>query len=355
MADFSFIRYANCWEDTENLIKSLDENKKILSICSAGDNVLGMLTKSPKSIIAFDINETQLNLLRLKIAAFKNLSYEEILILLGINKGNSFEIFKSLEKDLDIQTYEYFYNNKKMFKKGIINSGKFEHYFQMFRKYIIPLFTTKNKIDKLVSFTSIEDQKKYYEEKINNKRLNKLFNFFFGFKVMGKYGRDKSFYDYVPEKEKSAVEIKSRFDTGISNILNKTNPYITYVLLNRYTDDSLPYFLRKENYEIIKNNIDKIQIIKGSLLNIGGKFDFFNLSDIFEYMSNEDYEKNLKHLEKISNKESRVLYYNMQCKKYINNNSFILNEKLSNILKKENKSYFYRDVLLYEKGSKKDE
>ncbi len=355
MTDFSFVRYANCWEDTENLIKSLDENKKILSICSAGDNTLGMLTKNPKSIIAFDINETQLNLLRLKISAFKNLSYEEILILLGINKGNSFEIFKRLEKNLDIRTYEYFYNNKKMFKKGIINSGKFEHYFQLFRRFIIPLFTTKNKIYKLVTFNNIENQKKYYEEKINNKRLNKLFNFFFGFKVMGKYGRDKSFYDYVPEKEKSAKEIKSRFDTGISTILNKTNPYITYVLLNRFTTDSLPFYLRKENYETIKNNIDKIQIIKGSLLDIEDKFDYFNLSDIFEYMSNEDFEKNLKHLEKISNKEAKILYYNMQCKKYIKNSCFILNEKLSNKLKKENKSYFYRDVLLYEKGCKKDE
>ena len=86
MADFSFIRYANCWEDTENLIKSLDENKKILSICSAGDNVLGMLTKRPKSIIAFDINETQLNLLKLKIAAFKNLPYEEIEALIKLSE-----------------------------------------------------------------------------------------------------------------------------------------------------------------------------------------------------------------------------------------------------------------------------
>ena len=111
MADFSFIRYANCWEDTENLIKSLDDNKRILSICSAGDNVLGILTKNPKSIVAFDINETELNLLRLKIAAFKKLSYEEVLIILGINKGNSIELFARLKDTMDEKTYEYFKNN----------------------------------------------------------------------------------------------------------------------------------------------------------------------------------------------------------------------------------------------------
>ena len=354
MADFSFIRYANCWEDTENLTKSLEENKRILSICSAGDNVLGMLTKNPKSITAFDINETELHLLRLKIAAFKNLSYKEILVLLGINKGDSIELFKKLEKDLDKETYNFFSNNKKIFKKGIINSGKFEHYFQLFRNFIIPLFTTKKRIKYLVSCETIEEQKKYYEEKINNKRLNKLFNFFFGFKVMGKYGRDKSFYDYVPEKEKSATEIRSRFDNGISTILNKTNPYITYVLLNKYTKDALPFYLREENYEIIKKNLNKITIKKGSLLDIEGEFDYFNLSDIFEYMSDEDYQKNINHIEKISSNNAKILYYNMQCKKYIDNKLFRLNEELSNRLKKENKSYFYRDVLVYERGSKNE-
>ena len=38
--NFQFIRYANCWEDADILSEALDvaENKKFLSIASAGDN-----------------------------------------------------------------------------------------------------------------------------------------------------------------------------------------------------------------------------------------------------------------------------------------------------------------------------
>lgn len=352
MTNYSFIRYANCWEDTESLINTLEENKKILSICSAGDNVLGMLTKNPKEIVAFDINETQLNLLNLKIAAFKKLKYEEILILLGIKKGDSLKLFKKLERTLDKDTYNYFIQNKRILKKGIINSGKFEKYFQLFRKIIIPLFTNKKNIKKLASYSNVKEQKEFYEEKINNKRLKRIFNIFFGFKIMGKYGRDKSFYDHVSDKEQSAFEIKKRFDIGISTIPNKTNPYITYILLNEFTNDALPYYLQKENYNSIKNNINKIIIKKGTLLDINMKFDYCNLSDIFEYMSEEDFNKNINHLDKITKNNCRVLYYNMQNKRYIENKNFVLNQKLSNCLKQKNKSYFYRDVLVYEKEKK---
>lgn len=354
MTDFTFIRYANCWEDSNNLLKCLDSNKKILSICSAGDNTISLLLNNPQKIVAFDINKTEIYLLKLKIAAFKKLSYEEILILLGIKKGDSFLQFQKLKKELDNQSYTYFFEHKKLFKKGIIHSGKFEHYFQLFRKLIIPLFTTKKKIQLLVTANNLEEQKDIYEKYINNNRLKFIFNIFFGFKVMGKYGRDKSFYDHVPNKEISAYEIKERFDRGITKILNKTNPYITYILLNKYTDEALPVYLRKENYNTIKENINKIEIVTGSLLDIKEKFDYFNLSDIFEYMSEDDFYKNINHLDSISNKNSKIVYYNMQNKRYIKNKKFILNKKLSEKIYKENQSYFYRDFLVYEKSCKNE-
>lgn len=354
MTDFTFIRYANCWEDSNNLLKCLESNKKILSICSAGDNTISLLLNKPKKIVAFDINKTEIYLLKLKMAAFKKLSYEEILILLGIKKGDAFLQFQKLKKILDKECYTYFLEHKKLFKKGIIHSGKFEKYFQMFRKYIIPLFTTKKKIYLLATASNLAEQKNIYDQYINNKRLNFIFKIFFGFRVMGKYGRDKSFYDHVPNKEKSAYEIKERFDQGITRILNKTNPYITYVLLNKYTDEALPVYLRKENYDTIKENINKIEIVTGSLLDIKENFDYFNLSDIFEYMSEDDFYKNINHVDSISNKNSKIVYYNMQNKRYIKNKKFVLNTKLSEKIYKENQSYFYRDFLVYEKSCKNE-
>lgn len=84
-ADFSKVRYAQCWEDTEVLIESMNikEGDTCLSIASAGDNTLAILIKNPARVIAIDLSIAQLSCLELRIAAFQELFYEELLTLLG--------------------------------------------------------------------------------------------------------------------------------------------------------------------------------------------------------------------------------------------------------------------------------
>ena len=57
-AAFDFIRYANCWEDADVLTQALALHApqgRVLSIGSAGDNVLALLTLAPKQIVAIDL------------------------------------------------------------------------------------------------------------------------------------------------------------------------------------------------------------------------------------------------------------------------------------------------------------
>lgn len=46
-ADFSIIRYAQCWEDADILLEALDiqPTDTCLAIASAGDNALAMLSR----------------------------------------------------------------------------------------------------------------------------------------------------------------------------------------------------------------------------------------------------------------------------------------------------------------------
>lgn len=351
-AKFDFIRYANCWEDTNNLFEALDiENKTGLSVLSAGDNTLALLIKNPKKVVAFDINKTQIYLFNLKKAGFQNLSYEDLISLLGVYETKkSYELFLSLENNMDKESFEYFKVHPEFFEKGIINIGKFEKYFQIFNKKIIPLFATRKQISKLASFKEVKEQKEYYERVINNKRLKFIFNIFFGFKVMGKLGRDKTFYNYVEEKEKSGDNLKQIFDYGITHIANYNNPYINYVLTNKFKEYCLPVYLKEENFQKIKERLDRIKIKNCNLLELEGNYDFFNLSDIFEYMSEDEFKENLQKLNTISNKNARIAYYNMQNKRYINKDKFALLKDISKRLTRQTKSYFYRDFLVYEIG-----
>jgi S-adenosylmethionine-diacylglycerol 3-amino-3-carboxypropyl transferase len=98
--DFSFIRYANGWEDTQLLIDNLNPQSgdKILSIAASGDNSLALLTQNPEIVVAFDINETQLFLTELKQMAIKVLEYPDVLELIGITHStNRIKHFYSLK------------------------------------------------------------------------------------------------------------------------------------------------------------------------------------------------------------------------------------------------------------------
>lgn len=79
--DFFATSYSQCWEDTDSVLDNLavSGGDTILSIASAGDNTLFLLTANPSKMIAIDFCQAQLAVVALKIAAFKVLSYEELL------------------------------------------------------------------------------------------------------------------------------------------------------------------------------------------------------------------------------------------------------------------------------------
>lgn len=342
------IKYASCWEDTENLLQAGEiKNKTCVSVISGGDNTLSLLTKDPVKVIGFDIDPVQINVLKLKMAAFKTLSYRELLAFLGINPcTNRLAFFDIMPLEDDVR--KTFLAEPAVIIRGIIHAGKYEHYFQIFHDNIIPMFSTQEQFRTFSMLDNTTDQKEFFNRYINTKRFKLVCKMFFGAKSMGKFGRDKSFYRYISDKGSQGDDLLKRFVFGISHTVNRTNPYLRYICTSNYAPEALPHYLKKENYEKIRKNLDKIEIRQGDISCLNGlKADFFNLSDIFEYMSEFDFRRNTEMLKKMSKPSAALVYYNMQNKRYINDPAFELDEKLSQTLYRHNRSFFYRDFMIY--------
>ena len=76
------IRYASVWEDADVLCEALEPRAaggRLLSIASAGDNALALLTLDPAEVVAVDLNPAQLACLELRIVAIRHLGDEELL------------------------------------------------------------------------------------------------------------------------------------------------------------------------------------------------------------------------------------------------------------------------------------
>ncbi len=351
-ADFSFIRYSNCWEDTNILLEALDikRGETGISIASAGDNTLAMLIKEPQRIYAFDVNPTQLYCCELKMAGFRCLSYKELLTFLGVRRGERLPLYSRVREHLSEAARTYFDSHPDIVEGGIIHCGRFEHYFKVFRERIIPLIGTRSDYRTFVRFDDMEQQRAFYDTRINNRRLNAIFGIFFGYKVMGRLGRDASFYDHVEDKEQSGSDIRSRFEYGVYNTLNADNPYVNYIVCGGYTPRSLPLYLCRENFDIIRRNIDRITLVQGDISALPQQqYDFANLSDIFEYMSDEEFILCAEKLTSMLSGNGRLAYWNMQNKRYPDE-YLTCDRELSEHLFKQNNSWFYRDFRLYRKA-----
>ena len=77
------LRYANCWEDTEVLLRHINRGQgaQYLSIASGGENSLSLLYLDPERVHVVDVNPLQLYLLELKMAAIQQLDWEDLSLI----------------------------------------------------------------------------------------------------------------------------------------------------------------------------------------------------------------------------------------------------------------------------------
>jgi len=84
-ARFDGIRYAQLWEDADALLLGLASppGATLVSICSAGDNALALLTLDPARVVVVDLSPAQIACLQLRIAAMRSLDHDAFLELMG--------------------------------------------------------------------------------------------------------------------------------------------------------------------------------------------------------------------------------------------------------------------------------
>lgn len=354
-AKFDLIRYAQVWEDAEILIEALNinENDNILSIASAGENSLAMLIKNPNKVYAIDLNLNQIYCSELKKIAYKYLDYDECMCLIGVfENSNRIELYNKIKDKLSENTKKYFEKNIDIIERGIINTGKFEKYFQIFGQKVLPLIHSKKTRKELLEKKSKQERIKFYNKKWNNVRWQLLFRIFFSKTVMGKLGRDKAFFRYV--NVNVADHILERTKYAITELDTSENSYLYYIINGKY-ENILPIAYRKEYFEIIKKNIDKLVLLTESVETFIERDDIdyiskYNLSDIFEYMDDSQMCKIYEKMRTKSGKGSIIAYWNMLADKRISKYFDDLNykERESEKLLNKDKAFFYSKFIIEE-------
>ncbi len=355
-ADFSEIRYAQCWEDADVLLDALDlkTNHVCLSIASAGDNTMALLSRAPEQVIALDLSFAQLACLHLRVAAYQELEHHEMLEFIGSRASYRREqLYHRCRKLLPPETRIFWDSHSDEIAQGFGGAGKFERYLAMFRNYVLPLIHSQSSVEELLRDKTGTEREEFYETIWNTRRWQALFKIFFSRFVMGRLGRDPEFFKYV--NGNVAARILARTEAAAIALNPADNPYLQWILTGHHTT-ALPFALRPENFDAIRANLDRLGIRQQSLEEFlancqSHTIDRFNLSNIFEYVSLPGYHGLLNELVRVSRHEARLAYWNLFAERRrpaSMADEIKPMENLATKVFKQDKAFFYQAIVIEE-------
>lgn len=356
-ADFrSVLRYAQCWEDADILLAGLNiqPGDTCLSVASAGDNTLSLLTAYPGRVIAIDLNPAQLAALELRVAGYRTLSHAELLELIGSRPSTRrADLYVKARRALTPQARHWWDAQPGAVRDGIGGAGKFESYLSLFRRWVLPLVHSRAMIASLLEPRTAEERINFYDTEWDTPIWRSLFRAFFSQAVLGRFGRDPSFFRYV---EGSVAEhLLARTRHALTILDPAENPYAQWILLGTH-GTALPHALRPESFDAIRENLDRLEWHCKPLESVfedgmERSFDCANLSNVFEYMSEEGQRELLNQLADVAAPAARIAYWNMMVPR---SGERVLPDRirtltdLSRKLFARDKAFFYRAFVVEE-------
>ncbi len=313
------IHYAQCWEDPATVKAALQITPQddLLSIASAGDNTFALLLDNPASITAIDCNPAQIYLSELKMRAIQILTYEDCRRFLGVTPCTKRQrIYQRLKNALSEDARRFWDSQLTAIDKGVIHCGKFEAYFAIFRRWILPLIHSPKTCRDLLQTRSMEEREKFYAEKWDCRRWRWLFRAFFNEMLLGKLGRYPDAFKFVSGKN-IAEELLQRSRRGLTTGNNAGNYFLDYILNGEFSKrDVLPPYLLAKNFSYLKNNLERIRLVCTDINSYlqrqpATAFSAFNLSDVFEYMSPTLFEKTIANILRVSNAGTRIAFWHL--------------------------------------------
>ncbi|RMZ80151.1 hypothetical protein DV737_g3047, partial [Chaetothyriales sp. CBS 132003] len=166
--------YAFNWEDptVDRRILNIQPTDAILTITSAGDNILDYLLEGPRRIHAVDLNPNQNHLLELKVAAFAaGLPHDDIWRLFAEGRHPDFRrlLLTDLSTHLSSQAFQYWFDRASCFgsKHGLYETGRSRHAIQLVRR-LARVFGLSAKVKTMCMVETLNEQREIWQNSIRD-------------------------------------------------------------------------------------------------------------------------------------------------------------------------------------------
>jgi S-adenosylmethionine-diacylglycerol 3-amino-3-carboxypropyl transferase len=378
---FDAFVYNQIWEDPRVDLQALelDQDSRVLTIASGGCNALNYLLAGPESVTAVDLNRHHIYLLNLKITALKHLpNYEDFFDFFGRGKSRNAgaNYLKYIAPQLDKDTRQfwesntlggaYLYGDRISF---FTNAGLYDHsrngYFLRFFHRFAKL--TGSDPEKVLEARSLDEQQQLY-----NKCVDPFFDTFL-IRTVGKLpvtmfglGIPPQQYDELTadlSDGKTVIDIyRERVRRLACDFPIDENYFAWQAFARKYDTENrkaLPEYLKEENYEKLKTNVNRLTTAIGSATDViknseRGTFNRFVLLDAQDWMNADQMTELWSAIAEKAGPGSRIIFRTAGAASPIETNlppelraKFHYDQELSHQLFKQDRASIYGGFHLY--------
>lgn len=317
--ELSNLLFGMSWEDpsSDRRALAIERGSIVTTISSGGCNTLTLLLDNPAKIYAVDINASQSYLLELKIAAMRHLEHEELLAFLGLASSESrLKVFQRLAGDLTADALAYWTSKAEAVKKGVIHAGRYESFIGKFIRFL-SVVQGKGRIENFFRCESLEDQRAYFEKVWNTFQWRLLFKLAFNKRMLAKRGLSADYFKFDDGSSSFAESFFRRSRHAMCEIPIAKNYFLAQYLRGRYwNSDAMPDYLRKENLPIVRERLDRIEVITCDAQGwfsrqADSSIDAFSLSNICELMSPDEAGRLFAEVARTARTGARICFRNL--------------------------------------------
>ena len=301
---FKHLVYPQIWEDPDVDLKALrlDPDSRVVAIASGGCNVLSYLTADPRQIVAVDLNRAHVALTRLKLAGARHLpTYDVFLRFFGHadEQANVAAYKRFLKANVDPETRAYWEGRDQfgrrrisLFARGLYRHGLLGH-FVGFGHFVARLYGIDPR--KMTVMQSLDEQRDYFERVMAPLFDKRLIRWATSQKVsLYGLGIPPAQYDALATVGGDMASVlRERLGKLACGFPMSENYFAWQAFGRSYSrseDGPLPLYLKRENFDAIRERAERVKVVHGSLTDTldaepAESFDAFVLLDAQDWMT----------------------------------------------------------------------
>lgn len=281
------------WEDpaVDREALAISEADTVLSIASAGDNVLDLVLAGAKKIYAVDLNPAQVYLLRLKLEAAQCLDGAAFshLFSLAPAPGARDLYHAHLRRRLDPAAQAFWDRRLGLLEQGLYRAGKFGRALMGLRLGL-RLLCGRRRLEQFFECGGLDEQAAFFRRYILPRWWNPLARPF------AAYGPVLLLFGAHPRQARRvqgqgfARALENGITRALTTLPARENYFWQQVFLGRYL--CLPPFLRPENYARLQAGAGRVELHHGRIEALlarlaPGSIDCANLLDAPDWLPAE--------------------------------------------------------------------